>query len=169
MVTFPAAPEENGFVKWRGVRLLLGILLVGSGFAMASSLSNARYPEHGFEDVVRKSSLLIPILIGATLIWLGRRWSILCLFSMALVLGGLAVALWGPEWGPGCRVAEFCIAIAYGLPGIWPATAVGIGVMLGLSCFAERRRVSRSQSSTSAIKTQMADWGLYPSMAAMFP
>jgi hypothetical protein len=136
-------------VKWRAVRLLSGILLVGSGFTIASSLSNARYPEHGFEGVVRKASLLIPILIGAALIWLGRRRSILCLFSMALVLGGLAVALWGPEWEPGCRVNEVCIAIAYSLPGIWPAAAVGIGVVLGLTCFAERRRANRSQSSAS--------------------
>ncbi|HEY3211471.1 MAG TPA: hypothetical protein VGL18_17085 [Actinomycetota bacterium] len=134
-------------MSWGRFRLVLGVVFVISGFAMASRLSNPRYPQNGFQGVERQASLLIPILIGAVLIWWGRGFSILYLFSLALVLGGLAVALWGPEWGPACRPHEACLAVAYSLPGIWVASVVATGALLGLVAFMDGRRISRSRSS----------------------
>jgi hypothetical protein len=85
----------------------VGLLVVISGFAMASRFTRPGYP-YGLYDVVRQGGLLfIPILIGAALIWWGRRLSILYLLGFTLVLYGLAVVLWRPEWG--CYPGEVCL------------------------------------------------------------
>ena len=140
-------PGENALVRWGRVRLIVGLLLIIVGFSIASRLSNPRYPQNGFRGVERQASLLIPILMGAVLVWWGRSLSVPYLSSLALVLGGLAVALWGPEWGPGCQINEVCLAVAYTLPSVWPATAVAGGVALGLATYMNGRGVSRSRST----------------------
>jgi len=140
-------PGENALVRWGRVRLVLGLLLVISGFAMASRFTNPGYP-YGLRGVVRQGGLLlIPILIGAALIWWGRRLSILYLLSLTLVLTGLAVALWGPEWG--CvpdQPGELCYLVAYSLPGIWLTVVMGSGAALALVSFITERR-SRPRSN----------------------
>jgi hypothetical protein len=94
-------PGENALVRWGRVRLILGLLLIITGFFMASRITNPSDP-YGLGGVV--------------------------LLSLTLVLTGLAVALWGPEWG--CvpdQPGELCLSVADSLPGIWLAAVVGSG------------------------------------------
>jgi hypothetical protein len=86
--------------------------LIITGFFMASRFSNPPDP-YGLGGVVRQGSLLlIPILIGAVLIWWGRGLSILYLLSLVIVLWGLAAVLWGPEWGCLPHPGEACLFAA---------------------------------------------------------
>lgn len=107
---FLMRPAENAPVTWGRVRLAVGVLLVISGFAMASRFTRPGYP-YGLEGVMRQGVLLfIPILIGAVLIWWDRRLSNFYLWGLTLVLYVPAVVLWGPEWG--CYPGELCLDAA---------------------------------------------------------
>jgi hypothetical protein len=84
--------------------------------------------------------------VGSLLIWWGRGRSILYLFSLTLLLGALAVALWGPEWR--CvadQPGEACPLSTSSLPGIWLATVVAGGIALTFaSGYVDRRRRAAS-------------------------
>jgi hypothetical protein len=82
-------------------------VLVACGFVMALRFTKPGWP-YGLSGVVDQGGLLFFfILFGAALIWWGRGLSILYLLGLTLVLYGLAVVLWGPEWG--CYPGEVCL------------------------------------------------------------
>jgi hypothetical protein len=144
---------ENSPMGSRRISIGLGLLFVVSGLAIASWLGNPRYPTRlSGRNVEGQLPDPDSFWCGAAVV--GANLSGPYLISWELVLVGLAVALWGPEWGCGpCDpFSGVCVSVACTLPGssFWLATFVGTGVALAFATFlVERRRRVRGLLSNS--------------------